>query len=166
MEPAKGSSLSNTAHVSQTFLYCRGHSPSQYLIPLKLPATTVVVIVKPELIIYCLNHKPRATSLSNIAFLIDQLTSAADTIALCARSGVGSAPLVAFLSWKNRKNNANTSCISFNFCMWSFDNIGSLSASDVKMEIPVLAQSLKSSILSSTSLQMDKTSWRVVSAAV
>ena len=40
------------------------------------------------------------------------------------------------------------------------------SAADVKMEIPVLVRSLKSSILSSTSFQMDKTVWRVVSAAV
>ena len=37
---------------------------------------------------------------------------------------------------------------------------------DVKMEIPVLVRSLKSSILSSTSLQMGKTFWGVVSAAV
>ena len=37
---------------------------------------------------------------------------------------------------------------------------------DVKMEIPVLVRSLKSSILSSTSLQMDKTFWGMVSAAV
>ena len=35
--------------------------------------------------------------------------------------------------------------------------IGLLSAADVKMEIPVLVLSLKSSILSSTGLQMDKT---------
>ena len=34
------------------------------------------------------------------------------------------------------------------------------------MEIPVLVRSLKSSILSSTSFQMDKTFWGVVSAAV
>ena len=34
------------------------------------------------------------------------------------------------------------------------------------MEIPVLVRSLKSSILSSTSFQMDKTVWGVVSAAV
>ena len=34
------------------------------------------------------------------------------------------------------------------------------------MEIPVLVQSLKSSILSSTSFQMGKTFWGVVSAAV
>ena len=34
------------------------------------------------------------------------------------------------------------------------------------MEIPVLVQSLKSSILSSTSFQMGKSFWRVVSAAV
>ena len=40
------------------------------------------------------------------------------------------------------------------------------SAADVKMEIPVLVRSLKSSILSSTSFQMDKTVWGVVSAAV
>ena len=39
-------------------------------------------------------------------------------------------------------------------------------AADVKMEIPVLLQSLKSSILSSTSLQMDKTFWWEVNAAV
>ena len=38
-------------------------------------------------------------------------------------------------------------------------------AADVKMEIPVLVWSLKSSILSSTSLQMGKTFWGVVSAA-
>ena len=37
---------------------------------------------------------------------------------------------------------------------------------DVKMEIPVLIRSLKSCILSSTSLQMDNTFWEVVSAAV
>ena len=41
-----------------------------------------------------------------------------------------------------------------------------LSAADVKMEIPVLVQSLKSSITSSTSLQMGKTFWGVVSASV
>ena len=40
------------------------------------------------------------------------------------------------------------------------------SAADVKMEIPVLVQSLKSSILSSTGLQVGKTFWGVVSAAV
>ena len=40
------------------------------------------------------------------------------------------------------------------------------SAADVKMEIPVLVRSLKSSILRSTSLQRDKTFWGVVSAAV
>ena len=40
------------------------------------------------------------------------------------------------------------------------------SAADVKMVIPVLVQSLKSSILSSTSFQMGKTFWVVVSAAV
>ena len=34
------------------------------------------------------------------------------------------------------------------------------------MEIPVLVRSLQSSILSSTSFQMGKTFWRVVSAAV
>ena len=39
-------------------------------------------------------------------------------------------------------------------------------AADVKMEIQVLARSLKSSILSSTSFQMGKTFWGVVSAAV
>ena len=41
-----------------------------------------------------------------------------------------------------------------------------MSAADVKMEIPVLLQSLKSSILSSTSFQMGKTFWGVVSAGV
>ena len=40
------------------------------------------------------------------------------------------------------------------------------SAAYVKMEIPVLVRSLKSSILSSTSFQMGKTFWGVVSAAV
>ena len=40
------------------------------------------------------------------------------------------------------------------------------SAADVKMEIPVLVRSLKSNILSSTSLQKDKTFRGVVSAAV
>ena len=40
------------------------------------------------------------------------------------------------------------------------------SAADVKMEIPVLVRSLKLSILSSTSFQMDKTVWGVVSTAV
>ena len=46
-------------------------------------------------------------------------------------------------------------------------NIGkkSKSAADVKMEIPVLVQSLKSSILSSTNFQKNKTFWSVVSAA-
>ena len=43
---------------------------------------------------------------------------------------------------------------------------GVYSPADVKMEIPVLVQSLKSSILSSTSFQMGKTFWGVVSAAV
>ena len=41
-----------------------------------------------------------------------------------------------------------------------------MSAADVKMEIPVLVRSLKSSILSSTSFQVGKTFWEVVSAAV
>ena len=41
-----------------------------------------------------------------------------------------------------------------------------LSAADVKMEIPVLIRSLKSSILSSTTFQMGNTFWGVVSAAV
>ena len=41
-----------------------------------------------------------------------------------------------------------------------------LSAADVKMEIPVLVRSLKSSILSSTSFQKGKTFWGMVSAAV
>ena len=41
-----------------------------------------------------------------------------------------------------------------------------ISAAGVKMEIPVLVRWLKSSILVSTSLQMDKTFWGVVSAAV
>ena len=40
------------------------------------------------------------------------------------------------------------------------------SAADVKMEIPVLVRSLKSSILSSTSFQMGKAFWGVVSVAV
>ena len=40
-----------------------------------------------------------------------------------------------------------------------------LLAADVKMEIPVLVRSLKTSILSSTSFQMGKTFWGVVSAA-
>ena len=40
------------------------------------------------------------------------------------------------------------------------------SAADVKMEIPVHVPSLKSSILSSTSFQMDNPFWQVVSAAV
>ena len=44
--------------------------------------------------------------------------------------------------------------------------ITDLSAADVKMEIPVLKQSLTSSILSSSSFQMGKTFWGVVSAAV
>ena len=48
---------------------------------------------------------------------------------------------------------------------WS-NKLNKLSAADVKMEIPVLVRSLKSSILSSTSFQMDKTVWGVVSAAV
>ena len=41
-----------------------------------------------------------------------------------------------------------------------------LSAADVKMEIPVLVRSLKSSILSSISFQMGDPFWRVVRAAV
>ena len=45
-------------------------------------------------------------------------------------------------------------------------NTFKLSAADVKMEIPVLVRSLKSSIFCSTSLQMGKTFWGVVSAAV
>ena len=40
------------------------------------------------------------------------------------------------------------------------------SAADVKMEKPVLVRSLKSSVLSSTSLQMGKTIWELVSAVV
>ena len=38
--------------------------------------------------------------------------------------------------------------------------------SDVKIEIPVLVQSLRSGIFSSTSFQMVKTLWGVVSVAV
>ena len=41
-----------------------------------------------------------------------------------------------------------------------------MSAADVKMKIPVLVGSLRSGILSSTSFQMGKTFWGVVSAAV
>ena len=41
-----------------------------------------------------------------------------------------------------------------------------LSAADIKMGMPVLALSLKSSILSSTSSQLDDTFWGVVNAAV
>ena len=41
-----------------------------------------------------------------------------------------------------------------------------LSAGDVKMEIPVFVWSLKSSILRSTSIQIGKTFWGVVSTAV
>ena len=41
-----------------------------------------------------------------------------------------------------------------------------MSAADVKMEIPVPVRSLKSSILSSTTIQMDDTFRGVVSAAV
>ena len=41
-----------------------------------------------------------------------------------------------------------------------------LSAASVKMEIPALIRSLKSSILSSTSFQLDKTFWGVISAAI
>ena len=51
---------------------------------------------------------------------------------------------------------------SFFLISWFID----WSAADVKMEIPVLVWSLKSSILSSTSLQRDKTFWGEVSAAV
>ena len=40
------------------------------------------------------------------------------------------------------------------------------SPADVKMEIPVIILSLKSSIMRSTSFQMDKTFWGVGSAAV
>ena len=41
-----------------------------------------------------------------------------------------------------------------------------LSSAKVKMEIPILARSLKSSILSSTSFYLDNIFWRVESAAV
>ena len=41
-----------------------------------------------------------------------------------------------------------------------------LVSADVKMEIPVLLGSLKSSILSSTGYQLQNTFWREVSAAV
>ena len=41
-----------------------------------------------------------------------------------------------------------------------------MSAADVKKEIPVLVRSLKPSILSTTSLQMDKTFWGMGRAAV
>ena len=44
--------------------------------------------------------------------------------------------------------------------------MGLFSVADVKMEIPVLVQSLKSSTMSSTSLQLDKTFRGVLSAAV
>ena len=49
---------------------------------------------------------------------------------------------------------------------WDDHDKDNLSAADVKMEIPVLVRSLKSSILSSTSFQMGKTFWGVASAAV
>ena len=49
--------------------------------------------------------------------------------------------------------------------IWQYAN-KYMSAADVRMEIPVLGRSLMSSILSSTSLQMDKTFWGVVSTAV
>ena len=45
-------------------------------------------------------------------------------------------------------------------------NLFIMSAADVKMDLPVLVRSLKSSILSSTSFQMGKTFCGVVSAAV
>ena len=48
--------------------------------------------------------------------------------------------------------------------MLSLDTL--VSAPDVKMEIPVPVQSLKSSIMSSTSFQVGKTFRGVVSAAV
>ena len=44
--------------------------------------------------------------------------------------------------------------------------IGSTTAADVKKEIPGLLPSPKSSILSSTSSQLEDTFWEVVSAAV
>ena len=47
-----------------------------------------------------------------------------------------------------------------------FNGIQFRSAADVKMEITVLRQSLKSSILSSTSFQLDKTFWEEVIASV
>ena len=47
------------------------------------------------------------------------------------------------------------------------DKVGTIrSAADVKMEIPVLVRSPKSSMLSSTSFQRDETVWGGVSAAV
>ena len=55
----------------------------------------------------------------------------------------------------NKRNNDKT---TFNF--------GRLSAAEVKKEMPVLLRSLKSSILSSTSSQMDDIFWGEVSAAV
>ena len=45
-------------------------------------------------------------------------------------------------------------------------SMAGLSTADVKMEKPVLVWSLKSSILSSTSFQVDKTFWGIASAAV
>ena len=51
-------------------------------------------------------------------------------------------------------------------CFYEIISSTEESAADVEMEIPVLVQSLKSSILSSTSFQLDKTVWGVVSAAV
>ena len=51
----------------------------------------------------------------------------------------------------------------FKMLMNIFDNE---SAADVKMEIPVIVQSVKSSTLSSTNLQMGKAFWGVLSAAV
>ena len=76
---------------------------------------------------------------------------------------------------KNEKNSAiikytNIMCFNVIYVIfyWSKYKIKAffLSAADVKMETPILAWSLKSSILSSTCLQRDKTFWEVVSAAV
>ena len=45
-------------------------------------------------------------------------------------------------------------------------DVSALSAAEVNKEIPVLVRSPKSSILSSTSFQMNKAFWRGVSTAV
>ena len=75
------------------------------------------------------------------------------------------------LDWFREKGNKNdfegkNVWILIHACEFQVNKCWPFTDADVKMETPVLVRSLKSSILSSTSFQMGKTFWGVVSAAV